>query len=224
MKMGLKERILNWLREHFAPIEIYKKIESPADTLEVPIDIKRENAELQRELLKARKKIEELEEQIRILKGEKEKEKAEEIMKQAEVFKRMESNQSFKWYIIPEVPLRVTSIWSHKEFTDEYGNELPYLVGFKFIQEKEGVYVQPLLSTSPLKFFKKPKVFAMNDAVPLGAFPLIFSDEKEIVSWMKEGRLRINFNEDGKFIPPYLVTETSEVVEGEAKKRGKEKS
>jgi hypothetical protein len=209
------KKILEWLRERMAPVEIYRKIESPADTLEVPLDIKKENAELQAKLTKAQKRIQELEEEIKYLKGEKDKEKMREIKEQAEVLKKIKEGGKFDWFLIPEKPLRVTSIWNHKEFIDQYGDEVPYFAGFRFIQTEDGVFVKTLLTKNipricklvPL-FFREVSVIGGEDGgVPLNYFPMIFADSVDLVSWMKESRLRLNFNEEGKWIPPVLFAE-----------------
>jgi len=205
---GLKKRIYEWLAKRIAPIEVQYTFKSPQEEAEVmPPAFRAEEAELMKQVMLLKKKNKELEEKVAKLQGKRDKELEEEVEEQARIIENIKVENSFRWYLVPEVPLQVYSTYSQSKFYDQYGVIKPFLVGIRLHQTPSGVLGFPLLSDKmPLLFF--PGVCSvLGEDEGRGAFlwhefPFIFSNIKELVLHLKRGLVGLNYTLDGKFIPP----------------------
>lgn len=207
---GLKKRIYEWLAKRIAPIEVKYTFKSPQEEAEVmPPAFRAEEADLMKQNMLLKKRVKELEEKVAKLEKKRDEEIEEMVEEQARIIESIKAENSFTWYLVPEKPIQVYSVFSQSKFYDQYGVIKPFLVGIRLHQTPNGVIGYLLLSDkTPFLYF--PGVCSVlgedegKGAFYFEEFPYVFSNLKDLVLYLKRGIVGLNYTLDGKFIPPRL--------------------
>ena len=158
-------------------------------------------AEILKENMELKKRLRELEETLKKLSEEKDKEVMAEISKQRRIISDIIKSGQFTLLFSPENPIEVLSDEGNP-FVDEEGIEHPYLQGIRLVQLPENVKIDLVLSHK--KKAKTPKDVTFLSSYPpltISNIRFLVKDISTMVRSLKRGFLVTNITDEG-----YLLT------------------
>ncbi len=192
--------ILDFIKNFFAPREVYLKIDTPEKYKKYVNQAL--SYELGEAIKKANEKDKTIESQnklIQQLQGIKDKEMEENLKEQNIIFEKIRKEKFFDWFC---KPIKIVSAWGGEMFRDGYGNSRPYLVGFRLIHTPYSPIIKPLLSRKPNA--KDIAVLETHPPIPWENLPYLFADLKKLIYSFKSGISEIYITPQGDFMPPTL--------------------
>jgi len=196
------KKLVDKLKRKVEHREFYIKV-GPDYHEKLGLAVRRENAELLAEVNKLKDENEKLKELIKKIKQTELKKEEEEVKIQEKQIKKIRKENRYI-ILFKNVAPQIVSVLRHKYFKGSDGTVYRFLRGIEIEDTRNGPVINFLISRT-----RKDKKLGRLEGPPFEYIPYLF-DLKTLVSDLKAGRLIVNIDNNGNFIPPRIEVEESD--------------